>query len=328
MSLPLYCLIATLLSFLLCTLALALLIPRLRAMKMGQKILDIGPAWHAPKERTPTMGGISFLLVSIPCGILLALLAEREGEHAVVYPFLVALFYAVANGAVGIADDLTKLRHHRNEGLTPTQKILLQIVLSAAYLSILRMTGMIDTTLYFPGIGMYIDLGFFTYFSLMLLLIGITNCANLTDGIDGLAASVGGVIFAFFALLSVLHAEISSLLLSSLLLGCCLSFLLFNHHPARIFMGDTGSLFLGASAAAIPLMLGNPLIILLCGIVYIVEGASVILQVLYYKRTRKRLFRMAPIHHHFEKCGWSENKIVAVFSALTFTACLLAYFLP
>lgn len=327
MSLPIYSLLAVLLSFVGCTVGLAVLIPRLRAMKMGQKILEIGPAWHAPKEGTPTMGGIVFLPISLlTCAILCFLAAGTYGMRDL-YPFSLALFYVAANGAIGIADDLTKLRRHQNEGLTPSQKLLLQTTLSAAYLAILRLLGLLESRIYIPAFDFEIDLGFFTYFVLMFLLVGITNCANLTDGIDGLAASVGGVAFAFLLLASAVAEAIAPLLLSGILLGCALAFLIFNHHPAKVFMGDTGSLFLGAGAATVPLMLRSPMLVLFCGIVYILEGVSVILQVLYYKRTKKRLFLMAPIHHHFERCGWSENRIVAVFATLTLLGCLLAGFL-
>ena len=323
-----YCFLALFFAFLLCTALLAFLIPRLRAMKMGQKILDIGPAWHAPKEGTPTMGGLAFLLTLLLLGGVFYWLALRENTAASLYPFAVALLFTVASGAIGIADDLTKLLHRRNEGLTPTQKLLLQSVLSAAYLALLRLSGLLDTTLRIPFLGVELELGFFAYFVLLLLLVGVTNCANLTDGVDGLAASVGGIIFAFFLLLSLKNEETGALLLSSLLLGCTLSFLLFNHHPARVFMGDTGSLLLGAGAAAIPLMLKEPFLILICGAVYLLEGTSVILQVLHYKRTHKRLFLMAPIHHHFEKLGWSENRIVGSFTLLTLLSCILAWFVP
>lgn len=323
-----YCFLSLFFSFLLCTALLAFLIPRLRAMKMGQKILDIGPAWHAPKEGTPTMGGLAFLLTLLLLGGILYFIALQENTAQSLYPFAVALLYTAASGAIGIVDDLTKLLHRRNDGLTPTQKLLLQSVLSAAYLALLRLSGILDTRLHLPFFGIELELGFFAYFVLLLLLVGVSNCANLTDGIDGLAASVGGVIFAFFLLLSLKSDAISPLLLSSLLLGCALSFLLFNHHPARIFMGDTGSLLLGAGAAALPLMLRKPLLILICGTVYLAEGASVILQVLHYKRTHRRLFLMAPIHHHFEKRGWSENRIVGSFTLLTLLSCLLAWFVP
>lgn len=320
-----YYLIALLFTFTGCCVLTAWLIPRLRTMKMGQKILEIGPAWHAPKEGTPTMGGLAFLVIAILAALLICPLAYRDLTFDRIYPFAITLLYCVANGAVGIIDDLTKLRHHRNDGLTPTQKLILQTTLAAAYLALLRLSGVIDDSLHIPFLGDW-QLGFATYFVLMILLVGMTNCANLTDGIDGLASAVGAVIFAFYSLYSVWRDIFPSMLLSAIMLGCTVAFLFFNRHPAHIFMGDTGSLFIGAATAAIPLLLGTPLLAILCGVVYVVEGVSVILQVVYFKRKRKRLFLMAPIHHHLEKCGWSENKIVTVFAMCSFLACLLAIF--
>lgn len=321
-----YFLIALLLSFGACTVTLLLLVPRLRAMKMGQVILDIGPVWHAPKEGTPTMGGLAFLIVLSLSLLLFVPLLLRENTLVEVYPLLITGLYCVANGAVGIVDDLTKLHRHRNDGLTPTQKLILQSTLSAAYLAILRLSGTLADAVSLPFFG-EIPLSFATYFVLMLLLVGLVNCANLTDGIDGLASAVGAVIFGAYALFSIQAEVLSITVLCGVLIACTCSFFLFNHHPARIFMGDTGSLLLGAGAAAIPIVLGAPFLSVLCGIVYVIEGASVILQVLYYKRTRKRLFLMAPIHHHLEKCGWSENKIVLVFATLSLFSAALAWLL-
>jgi phospho-N-acetylmuramoyl-pentapeptide-transferase len=230
----------------------------------------------------------------------------------------------VANGAVGIWDDATKLRHKRNEGLTPTQKLILQSALSAAFLLTLRINGLLDAV-YIPFFG-DIPLGFFTYFCLLIYLLGITNCANLTDGIDGLATSVGAVIFLLLLPLSARAENTAAAVLCAILSGCAVAFFFFNRHPARIFMGDTGSLFLGSAAATVPILLKAPLLGIICGIVYVFEGVSVILQVLFYKKTKRRLFLMAPVHHHLEKCGWSENKIVFIFSLGTAIACLLSYF--
>ena len=327
MSILSYSFVAFLAAFLGCALMTAILIPRLRAMKMGQKILEIGPVWHTPKEGTPTMGGISFLAASLLSGAVLSPFLLREYTLEEVYPFIVTLLYCIANGAIGIIDDLTKLRHHRNEGLTPTQKLVLQTTLAAAYLALMRLCGQVNDALSLPFVGEF-PLGFATYAILMLLLVGMTNCANLTDGIDGLASSIGAIICASFALFSIWRSLLAPAILSSLLFGCSLAFLFFNRHPARIFMGDTGSLFIGAAVGAVPILLHSPLLGIICGFLYVFEGVSVLLQVAYYKRTRKRLFLMAPIHHHFEKCGWSENKIVAVFSLITLLACVLAAFLP
>lgn len=317
---------AFLIAFFLCALSTAWLLPRLRRRKLGQTILEIGPVWHAPKEGTPTMGGLTFLFAACVAGGAMLLILRKDTPADLLYPFCLSLLYATLNGAVGIVDDLTKFRRHRNDGLTPTQKIILQTTLGAAYLALMRLAGYVNGSIFLFGAER--DLGFFLYCVYLLLLLGVTNCANLTDGIDGLAAAVAAVIGGAFSFLSARAENIPALYMSAILLGCALAFLFFNRHPARIFMGDTGSLFLGAMAAAIPFLLGRPFLSLLCGVVYVVEGASVILQVLYYKATHRRLFLMAPIHHHFEKCGWSENKIVVVFAALTFVSGVLACLLP
>lgn len=327
MSTPQWCLLGFILSFSACFVMTAILIPRLRAMKMGQRILEIGPVWHAKKEGTPTMGGIAFLLSSLPISLLLFPFLLRDHPDKTLLSFGVTLLFCSLNGAVGIIDDMTKLRHKRNEGLSPTQKLVLQAVLSAAYLAVLRMSGILDGELYIPFLG-EISFGFLTYFLLLLYLLGITNCANLTDGIDGLASAVGSVIFLFLMVLSAMRKELAPALIGALALGCALAFFFFNRHPARIFMGDTGSLFLGAVVASVPLLLKSPLLGIICGIIYVLEGLSVILQVLYYKKTKRRLFLMAPVHHHLEKCGWSENKIVFFFSLVTAFACTLAVLLP
>ncbi len=319
--------IALALSFALCSICTAIMLPRLRAWKVGQKILEIGPVWHAKKEGTPTMGGLSFLLIlPIASTLLLPFLKDNlTGDALPLY--IITLIFCLANGAIGIIDDITKFRRQQNEGLSPTQKLVLQITLSAGYLILLRLYGVLDDRLHLSFLGQ-IPLGFSTYFVLMLLLLGMINCANLTDGIDGLATSVATVIFSFYTLLSVHQQLVGPALLSVLMLGCALAFFFFNRHPARIFMGDTGSLFFGAAAVSIPLLLGNHLLPILSSVIYVIEGISVILQVLYFKLTGKRLFLMAPIHHHFEKCGWSENKIVLTFATVSALACLLAWFLP
>lgn len=327
MNMPLLCILAFFLSFVLCALITAWLLPRLRAMKMGQRILEIGPVWHAKKEGTPTMGGLAFLIGTLLLLILLLPWLTEQMTSKERYALLVTVLFCIANGAIGIVDDVTKLRHHRNEGLTPWQKLTLQTTFAAAFLALLRIGGILDEQLHLSFLGR-IPMGFATYFVWMVMILGIVNCANLTDGIDGLAASVAAVIFAFYALLSARLFAMPPAVIAALLLGCAVAFLFFNRHPAKIFMGDTGSLFLGAGAAALPLLLQAHLFALLCCVVYVLEGVSVILQVLFYKKTGKRLFLMAPIHHHLEKCGWSENKIVLAFSLLTAVACALCWFLP
>ena len=300
-----------------------ILIPRLIAKKMGQKILAIGPRWHVKKEGTPTMGGLSFVLPVVLAGLVGCLvLLPSAPKQTVVFLFLTVLF-SLMNAAIGVIDDLAKFRHNRNDGLTPRQKLLLQSVAAAAYLSLLVIFGFTPDLSRFPS---PLRSEFLFYLFSAFLLVGIVNCANLTDGIDGLAASDAAIVAGFFGLVGAgLFSETLSLF-SGALFGGAAGFLLYNYHPARVFMGDTGSLFFGAALAGCAFLAGEPLLIFFAGALYIVEGVSVILQVVWFKLSGgRRLFRMAPIHHHFEMLGWSENKIVAVFSAFSLLATGLAY---
>lgn len=308
------------------------LIPVLKSKKMGQKILEIGPRWHKSKEGTPTMGGIAFIAATVIVAALACIASAVWGDIESVLPFLYVLLYGVLNGLIGVIDDSAKLRKKQNEGLTARQKYLLQLVAAAVFLILLSVTGIVDTTLYIPFAGVTWDLGFFYYVIALLLLTGMVNSVNLTDGIDGLASGVTLVVGIFLSAAAFFAAQAASVapalsLIGATLIGGTLGFLVYNFYPARVFMGDTGSLYLGGMVVGAAFLLGNPLIVVVCGIVYICETASVMLQVTYFKLTHgKRLFRMAPIHHHFEQCGWSEIKIVSVFTAVTAVACLAAWF--
>ena len=305
------------------------LIPFLKGKKMGQHILEIGPRWHKSKEGTPTMGGVAFIVASLICGICGAVyLIIRDGGTASA-GFVATLAYALACGLIGVADDLQKFTKKENEGLTAAQKYLLQLLASGGYLFALVRTGIVTTELVIPFTGISLDLGIFYYIFALILLTGINNSVNLTDGIDGLASSVTLVVGVFFALVAFLAGAAVNTglaMTAALLIGSTLGFLVYNFYPARVFMGDTGSLFLGGLVVGAAFLCGSPLIIVLCGIIYIAETASVILQVGYFKLTHgKRLFLMSPIHHHFEKKGWSEIKVVCVFSAVTALFSVLAW---
>lgn len=308
------------------------LIPVLKSKKMGQKILEIGPRWHKSKEGTPTMGGIAFIAATVIVAALACIASALWGDIGSVLPFVYVLLYGVLNGLIGVIDDSAKLRKKQNEGLTARQKYLLQLVAAALFLILMSVTGIVDTTLYIPFVGVTWDLGFFYYVIALLLLTGMVNSINLTDGIDGLASGVTLVVGIFFAAAAFFASQAVSVapalsLIGATLIGGTLGFLVYNFYPARVFMGDTGSLYLGGMVVGASFLLGNPMIVVVCGIVYICETASVMLQVTYFKLTHgKRLFRMAPIHHHFEQCGWSEVKIVSVFTAVTALACLVAWF--
>ncbi|MBE6638390.1 MAG: phospho-N-acetylmuramoyl-pentapeptide-transferase [Ruminococcaceae bacterium] len=294
------------------------LIPFLKSKKMGQKILDIGPRWHKNKEGTPTMGGLAFILAItiVFAGVMIAGYCLGVTKHI---GFAVVMYlFALLNGLIGVVDDLAKFSHGQNQGLTAKQKYLLQLVAAGLFLFSGYMLGYLDTKLAIPFTDIHIELGVFYYIFSLLLITGTVNSVNLTDGIDGLASSVTMVVCVFFSVWGLFSGNAELSLISGCAAGGCLGFLVYNFHPARVFMGDTGSLFLGGLVVAMAYMLDNPLIIVLVGIIYMVETASVILQVGYFKLTHgKRLFKMSPIHHHFEKCGWSEVKIVSVFSLVT-----------
>lgn len=317
--------VCTVLVFVLTVAALRLLIPKLRSMKMGQKILDIGPRWHKSKEGTPTMGGIAFAVpVTVVTAALLAL-APTLGIDIPTAPVLLTLLLAVGNGAIGVIDDLTKFRKKQNEGLTAPQKYALQLAMAGAFLALLRLYGTPDTTVSVPFTDIHLELGWFYYVFALIFITGIINSVNLTDGIDGLASSVTFVVAVFLSVLGFTYANNGAVLLGSVTVGATLGFLVYNFYPARVFMGDTGSLFLGGIVAGAAFVIDSPLCIAIAGIIYICEAMSDIIQVGVYKLTHKRVFRMAPIHHHFEKCGWSEKKIVFVFSAVTLIASAIAY---
>ncbi len=310
-----------------------IVIPILKSHKMGQKILDIGPRWHKSKEGTPTMGGISFIFaMTVVIAADIALLAFMTGEVPVA--LTLTFVYALLCGFIGCIDDTAKLKRKQNEGLTPTQKLILQFVIATAYIAALAYFGCIDDTFYIPYIGVsFKGCGILYYALLVFVSVGVMNSVNLADGIDGLAATETLVVSVFFILAGMLKyaadAEISGGMaaLGAVTAGGMLGFLVYNFHPARVFMGDTGSLFLGGIVMGGALMLKNPMIVIVYGMMYIIESVSDIIQVIYFKLTHgKRFFRMAPIHHHFEKCGWGEIKIVVVFSIMTALFCAAAYY--
>ncbi len=319
-------LICTAASFVLTVILCLRIIPILRKKKFGQKILDIGPRWHKKKEGTPTMGGICFLIPILAVsgiGFLFFPIAISEKDLA---RGILVLFYGASNAIVGILDDLSKFKKRQNQGLTPRQKLVLQTTFAVAFLSLLFLYAPPSTRVKLPFTDITAELGVWYYLAALLLLVGVVNFANLTDGIDGLASSVAAIVASFFALCAHALLSFGCIIVCGALLGGVLAFLIFNYHPARVFMGDTGSLFLGAILSGCSFILDDPFLILLGGGIYLLEGLSVILQVGWFRLTRgKRLFRMAPLHHHFEKGGWGEVKVVSVFSFFTLLFCLLAY---
>lgn len=299
------------------------LLPKLIA-NAEQPIYTEGPKWHLKKKGTPTMGGLAFCLSSTVVLFIFGFLFMFIDGDRTALSIMLSLFYAAANALIGIVDDLKKLKHKQNAGLRPKQKLILQFFAATLFL-IGRRFLLNDNTKISFAFGS-IDLGVFYYPLSVFILLAVVNSANLTDGIDGLASSVAfSTSVSLFYISAALNTETS--IITSVIMGAAIAFLLFNLHPAKIFMGDTGSLFFGALISACAFTLKNPIIIIFISGVYIIESLSVILQVIYYKLTKKRLFKMAPFHHHLEKCGWSENKICIVAILTTFIMSVPAYIL-
>ncbi|MBP3485739.1 MAG: phospho-N-acetylmuramoyl-pentapeptide-transferase [Oscillospiraceae bacterium] len=295
----------------------------LRALKAGQEIRKDGPTWHAGKAGTPTMGGIMFILGS---GIAVFVLGWRQmlaGELAHLYVYLFALCF----GLIGFVDDYRKVRQHQNEGLTAKQKFLLQLLAAILFLCLMRYEGLLTHRLYIPFLNVSVTIPWLVYLVFAaFVIVGAVNAVNLTDGIDGLATSVTFVVMVFFAVTTGLWGLTALSLFPAALAGGLAAFFCYNHHPAKCFMGDTGSLFLGGAVAALGFAADMPLILIPVGIIYIAETLSDIIQVAYFKATHgKRFFKMAPLHHHLELSGWSEAKLVAVFSGITAVFCVLAF---
>ena len=298
-----------------------LILPVLRALKAGQSIREVGPTWHNYKAGTPMMGGLFFILASIIC--LVANLTVME-DYTVFYVLALSLCF----GLVGFLDDFCKLKYKRNLGLTSLQKALLQMAVSAVFVYLLYKQGTLSCDIYVPffNVTFYVHPLVYVFFA-MFVMVGCDNAVNITDGVDGLSSSVTLPVMVFFTAAAVSMKKYDLAILPASLIGGLIGYLCYNWHPAKVFMGDTGSLFLGGVVCAMAFALDMPLILILVGFVYIVETLSVILQVGYFKLTHgKRLFKMAPIHHHFEMCGWKEVKIVLVFSAVSALMCVIAWF--
>ena len=301
-----------------------ILIPILRRLKAGQSIREDGPAWHMSKQGTPTMGGLMFI-VAIGLAVLLAGWEEMmAGNRNHLYVFGFALVF----GVIGMIDDFQKLRHHANEGLTAGQKFLLQLAAAIAFTVLMRGEGYLSANLFIPFLDITIPLPWVVYMVFAaFVMVGTVNAVNLTDGIDGLATGVTIPVALFYMTVSAWFGRTDLAILSAAVAGGLAAFLIYNFHPAKVFMGDTGSLFLGGMVCGLAFALDIPLVIPVIGLVYVVEVLSDIIQVVYFKKTHgKRFFRMAPIHHHLEMGGWSETKLFCVFSGLTLALTLVAFF--
>jgi phospho-N-acetylmuramoyl-pentapeptide-transferase len=314
--------ITCLVSFVVSAIAGRFIIPALRALHVGQSIREVGPTWHNAKQGTPTMGGVIFML-----GILVAMFAGlgviRQGD----YSYLLVFGFSLVFGIIGFLDDFIKVKKKRNLGLTEIQKFLLQLAAAALYLVILRRTGHLTGKLYIPFVNVDVTIPWILYLILSIfIIVGTVNAVNITDGVDGLSSSVTIPVMVFYGVVAWQWQKVGTSLFAAAIVGGLFGFLIYNFHPAKVFMGDTGSLFLGGAVCGLAYALDMPLILILVGIIYIAETLSDIIQVTYFKLTHgKRIFRMAPLHHHFEKGGWSEVKIVGVFAGITVIFCILAY---
>lgn len=299
------------------------LIPWLRALKAGQTIKEIGPTWHMSKQGTPTMGGIMFIVSTLVP--VLALSAKEFGRGDL--SGLIVYAFALVFGVIGFIDDFFKVRFHKNEGLTAAQKFLLQLAAAILFVVLLRYLGVISNDLYIPfvNVTVYLPWGVYMAFA-AFIIVGCVNSVNLTDGIDGLATGVTMPVMLFFTAVALVWSCTGVGILASAAFGGLCAFLIYNFHPAKVFMGDTGSLFLGGLVCGLAFALDIPLILILVGLIYICETMSDIIQVAYFKLTHgKRIFRMAPLHHHLEMGGWSEIKLFCVFTGITAVCCLLAW---
>jgi len=290
------------------------LIPALQRLKFGQSVRDDGPERHLKKQGTPTMGGVMFFFSLILGTIFLA------GDVHMTYFLLVC---ALGFGLIGFIDDYIKIVKKRSLGLTAKQKIIGQLALSVLIGFVAVHMLQVSTEVIIPVLGWSVDFGILYIPFLIFLLVGTTNAVNLTDGLDGLASGVTLIVALGYTLIGVLQGQTAVVVFGAALVGSCMGFLVFNHHPAKIFMGDTGSLLLGGAVAGLAIMTKTELLLPLIGIVYVSEVVSDIIQVGVYKWKKVRVFKMAPLHHHFELCGWSETKVVRVFWAVSAVAVLL-----
>ena len=324
-------LVAAVVAFVISAVIGKFLVPALRRWKAGQSIKEDGPTWHMSKQGTPTMGGLMFILATIIVVLVVNGPAILSGD----WTSVIVLVFALVFGAIGFLDDYAKIKKKENTGLTAGQKFLLQLAAAILFIVLLRKCGILSPNLYVPFFGVELHLPWVVYLIFAVLVItGTVNAVNITDGLDGLSSSVTLPVCAFFAAAFgwawvkwQQSGTAGMAVFAAALFGGLVGFLVYNHYPAKVFMGDTGSLFLGGAVCGMAFALDMPLILILVGIIYIIETLSDIIQVTYFKATHgKRLFKMAPIHHHFEMCGWKEEKIVISFASVSALMCVLAWY--
>ena len=305
-----------------------IIIPILRRLKVGQIERDDGPQSHLKKQGTPTMGGIIIILsMIIVCVGLFFYYTKYRPEPTIEKNILPLLITSVGFGLIGFIDDFKKLVLKNTKGLSPTAKMIGLLIIAVGYTLYLTKVLNIGTDIYIPFAKTSIVLPIWLYIPLaILVMLGTTNAINLTDGIDGLSSSVTTIILTCLTVIAIIFDVKEVTLFGSALSGACLGFLLFNLYPSKVMMGDTGSLCLGGAVAAMALYLKMPLLLLIIALVPILETLSVMIQVAHFKRTGNRVFKMAPLHHHFELSGWKENKVVSVFSIVTLIVCIIGIF--
>ena len=324
-------LVAAVVAFVISAVIGKFLVPALRRWKAGQSIKEDGPTWHMSKQGTPTMGGLMFILATIIVVMVVNGPAILSGD----WTSVIVLVFALVFGAIGFLDDYAKIKKKENTGLTAGQKFLLQLAAAILFIVLLRKCGILSPNLYVPFFGVELHLPWVVYLIFAVLVItGTVNAVNITDGLDGLSSSVTLPVCAFFAAAFgwawvkwQQSGTAGMAVFAAALFGGLVGFLVYNHYPAKVFMGDTGSLFLGGAVCGMAFALDMPLILILVGIIYIIETLSDIIQVTYFKATHgKRIFRMAPLHHHLEMGGWNEKKVVFVFASISLVFCILAFF--
>ena len=324
-------LVAAVVAFVISAVIGKFLVPALRRWKAGQSIKEDGPTWHMSKQGTPTMGGLMFILATIIVVLVFNGPAILSGD----WTSVIVLVFALVFGAIGFLDDYAKIKKKENTGLTAGQKFLLQLAAAILVIVLLRKCGILSPNLYVPFFGVELHLPWVVDLIFAVRVItGTVTAVNITDGLDGLSSSVTLPVCAFFAAAFgwawvkwQQSGTAGMAVFAAALFGGLVGFLVYNHYPAKVFMGDTGSLFLGGAVCGMAFALDLPLILILVGIIYIIETLSDIIQVTYFKATHgKRIFRMAPLHHHLEMGGWNEKKVVFVFASISLVFCILAFF--
>ena len=315
-----------LITFIISIILATIIIPMLKKLKVGQIERDDGPASHLKKQGTPTMGGIIIIIAMIISVIGAYIYLLITGRVDIAKNLIPLLLLTIGFGAIGFIDDYKKLVLKNTEGLKPSYKMLGLLIISVAYVLFLTQGLEIGTETYIPILKTYITLPNYIYVpAAIIVILATTNAINLTDGIDGLSSSVSSIIITALTVIGINVGIPEVSIFGSIVIGATIGFLMFNLHPAKVFMGDTGSLLLGGVVSGLALYLKMPLLLLVIALIPVLETLSVIIQVAYFKKTGKRFFKMAPLHHHFELSGWKENKVVIVFSFVTLLLCILGF---